>query len=445
MTDKARILFVDDEKRVLNAMRGLFRREYELFLTCDGAEAIKLVSENEIDVIVADQRMPGMTGIEVLGKVKEQSPRTVRILLTGYADPTAVEGSINIGEVFRFLSKPCPPKMLRETLTLAVSAARTNPLTSHDAAPAPSPAAPPRPATPTTPQSASRPAAPAPAATAPAAPAPTAPRPAAATQTVTVPPAAPEPSAPVRQPPSPAPVAEAPTPPEPIDDNDETQPALQTLDEAAMKSTGEHTSSHWQSVTNVIMSEDTVEETQENVALDSPMTAVKDVGVVVFTVDSEFAATAIRAVSAERTTVLATTLVKVAQAIEEQNAGVLVTDFTTNNTILQKIIGALKQHMPQLVTIVVSNGRDTTDMINLINYGQVFRYVLKPLEPEQLRSDINAAVIRHLYLLNNPESVKRHQVIDSPKTSESSTTLNRFLDRIRSTQAVSSDPTDTIS
>ena len=159
-----------------------------------------------------------------------------------------------------------------------------------------------------------------------------------------------------------------------------------------MNSTGEHSSSHWQSVTNVVMSEDKVEETQENVALDPSITAVKDVGVVVFTVDSEFAATAIRAVSAERTTVLATTLVKVAQAIEEQNAGVLVTDFTTNNTILQKIIGALKQHMPELVTIVVSDGRDTTDMINLINYGQVFRYVLKPLEPEQLRGDVNAAV-----------------------------------------------------
>lgn len=458
MTDKARILFVDDEKRVLNAMRGLFRREYELFLTCDGAEAIKLVSENEIDVIVADQRMPGMTGIEVLGKVKEQSPRTVRILLTGYADPTAVEGSINIGEVFRFLSKPCPPKMLRETLTLAVSAARTNPVTPHEAGAAPNPATSPRPATDPSPQATSSQApgdaqAAMQAASQPTTPAPASPPPPAATQAVTAAPAAPEAPATAPQPPSPAPhaqpepasAAQAPTPPEPISDNDETQPALQTLDEAALKSTGEHTSSHWQSVTNVVMSEDTVEETQENVALDPSMTAVKDVGVVVFTVDSEFAATAIRAVSAERTTVLATTLVKVAQAIEEQNAGVLVTDFTTNNTILQKIIGALKQHMPQLVTIVVSNGRDTTDMINLINYGQVFRYVLKPLEPEQLRSDINAAVIRHLYLLNNPESVKRHQVIDSPKNSESSTTLNRFLDRIRSTQTVSTDPTDTIS
>jgi response regulator RpfG family c-di-GMP phosphodiesterase len=123
MTDKARILFVDDEKRVLNAMRGLFRRHYELFLTCEGAEAVQIAVENDVDVIVADQRMPGMTGIEVLAEVKRRSPRTVRILLTGYADPTAVEGSINLGEVFRFLSKPCPPRLLRETLSLAITAA----------------------------------------------------------------------------------------------------------------------------------------------------------------------------------------------------------------------------------------------------------------------------------------------------------------------------------
>ncbi len=126
MNDKARILFVDDEKRVLNSMRGLFRREFELFLTTDGINAVKIAAENSIDVVVADQRMPGMTGIEVLGKVKELSPKTVRILLTGYADPEAVEGSINIGEVFRFLSKPCPPQTLRDTLKLAVAASRSS-------------------------------------------------------------------------------------------------------------------------------------------------------------------------------------------------------------------------------------------------------------------------------------------------------------------------------
>ena len=126
MIGKAKVLFVDDEKRVLNSMRGLFRRHYELFLTTDGAEAVELVKRHDIDVIVADQRMPGLSGVEVLGRVREASPRTVRILLTGYADPEAIEGSINVGEVFRFLSKPCQPKLLRETVKLAIDAAQSS-------------------------------------------------------------------------------------------------------------------------------------------------------------------------------------------------------------------------------------------------------------------------------------------------------------------------------
>lgn len=471
MSGKARILFVDDEKRVLNSMRGLFRRDYELFLTTEGAEAVRIACENEIDVIVADQRMPGMTGIEVLGAVKQRSPRTVRILLTGYADPSAVEGSINIGEVFRFLSKPCPPKLLRETLGLAIDAAKTAPIEVDEAI---------SPATPSSPVAASAPpnVANTDAANQPAG------RPA----ETGVPAATPEsaqPAAPVT-PPASQPEAtatsstakaanELPDIPELADrvdpqtrhahpqpaadplpdsakqekeqavfDNDETEPALPILNADDVAAMEDSESSHWQSVTNVVLSEDKIEETQENVVLSGTTMSVRDVGVVVFTVDSEFAATAIRAVSADRTTILATTLVKVAQAIEEQNAGVLVTDFTTNSKMLQKMIGALKQHMPQLVTIVVSAGRDTTDMINLINYGQVFRYVLKPVEPDQLRNDINAAAIRYLYLVNNPESVVRHQVIDAPEPEDASTTLNRFLGRIRSLPSHRTDPTDTI-
>ncbi len=440
MTDKARILFVDDEKRVLNSMRGLFRREYELFLASDGSEAIRMASDNDIDVIVADQRMPGMTGIEVLAKMKEQSPRTVRILLTGYADPSAVEGSINIGEVFRFLSKPCPPKMLRETLSLAISASRTRPAESAaPPQPAPKPAATPapQPVARTKPQPTARPA-PQPVAR-------TKPQPAATSAHQLVARTTPQPAA--RPAPQPVPQAAArsrPTAePDLIRDHDETHPALPALDETATESTGEHSSSHWQTVTNIVMSEDTVEETQDNVVLSSSTLATNDVGVVIYTVDSEFAATAYRAASRDRNTVLATTLVKVAQAIEQLNAGVLVTDFTTNNAILKKIVGALKKRMPHLVTIVVSSGRDTTDMINLINFGQVFRYVLKPIEPEQLRSDINAAVIRHLYLLNNPESAKRHHVIDNPQTDGSVTAVNRFLGRLRDLPP-ETDPTDTI-
>ena len=139
MTAKARILFVDDEKRVLNAMRGLFRRDYELFLANSGSDAISIIDDNDIDVIVADQRMPGMTGIEVLAKIKKRSPRTVRILLTGYADPAAIQGSINEGEVFRFLSKPCPPNLLRETLGLAVDASKTQPVAPTAPEPEPTP------------------------------------------------------------------------------------------------------------------------------------------------------------------------------------------------------------------------------------------------------------------------------------------------------------------
>ena len=83
-------------------------------------------------------------------------------------------------------------------------------------------------------------------------------------------------------------------------------------------------------------------------------------------------------------------------------------------------------------------------MISLNSYGQVFRYVLKPIEPEQLRNDINAAVVRHLYLLNNPESMKRHEVIDTPRTGEGSTTVNRFIGKLRKRSATTPDPTDTI-
>src|SRR5262245_65001718 len=71
-----------------------------------------------------------MTGVEVLSKVRTMSPRTVRILLTGYADLDAVEGSINESEVFRFLTKPCAPQQLRETIELAAKLAREAPAPS---------------------------------------------------------------------------------------------------------------------------------------------------------------------------------------------------------------------------------------------------------------------------------------------------------------------------
>jgi len=127
IVSRPRLLFVDDEQRVLNSMRIMFRRQFDLFLASHGAEALDIVRDKDIDVIVADHRMPKMTGVEVLSKVRALSPRTVRILLTGYADLDAVEGSINDSEVFRFLTKPCAPQQLRDTIERAVKLARETP------------------------------------------------------------------------------------------------------------------------------------------------------------------------------------------------------------------------------------------------------------------------------------------------------------------------------
>lgn len=254
---------------------------------------------------------------------------------------------------------------------------------------------------------------------------------------------APQPTA--SQPTPPTTMPSAPGPDAPLHDNDETQPSLLAIDESTIKAADEPAESHWQTVTNVVMSENTVEETQENVALSSSTLGINQVGIVVFTIDSDFATTAIRASSSERNTVLATSLGKVAQAVTQENTGILITDFTTNKTTLQRIIGALKKHMPELVTIVVSDGRDTTDMINLINFGQVYRYVLKPISPDQLKKEIRAAAAHHLYLLNNPESAKRHGVVETADTGDSSNSVSQFIGDVRQRRPGRFDPSDTMS
>ena len=103
---KARILFVDDEERILTALRSVFRMNYHVLTATNGAEAIELLKKFHPHVVVSDQRMPEMTGVELLRQVKEIDPNTVRLLLTGYSDLAAIVGSVNEGEVFRFVSKP---------------------------------------------------------------------------------------------------------------------------------------------------------------------------------------------------------------------------------------------------------------------------------------------------------------------------------------------------
>lgn len=116
-----RILFVDDEENILKAMRRLFMDDaYEVYIANSGKEALKILKEEgEMGVIVSDQRMPEMTGVDFLEKSKKLSPQTVRILLTGYADINAAVDAINRGGAFRYLHKPWKDEELIQTVQAA--------------------------------------------------------------------------------------------------------------------------------------------------------------------------------------------------------------------------------------------------------------------------------------------------------------------------------------
>lgn len=120
---KARMLFVDDEERVVNALRAIFRDTYDVETATSGAAALELLRQRKFHVIVSDQRMPGMLGVDFLREAKAIRPEAVRILLTGYSDLAAIVGSVNDGEVYRFVSKPWNQDDLQSTIGEAVTIA----------------------------------------------------------------------------------------------------------------------------------------------------------------------------------------------------------------------------------------------------------------------------------------------------------------------------------
>ena len=121
--ERMRVLFVDDEERVLNALKALFRNDYEVFTAENGAKGLEVAKRENIAIVVSDQRMPGMTGVEMLRELRKTTPQTVRLLLTGYSDLAALVGSINDGEVFRFIRKPWDNEEIRAMLGEAAAAA----------------------------------------------------------------------------------------------------------------------------------------------------------------------------------------------------------------------------------------------------------------------------------------------------------------------------------
>jgi DNA-binding NtrC family response regulator len=283
-----------------------------------------------------------MTGVEVLSKVRAMSPRTVRILLTGYADLDAVEGSINESEVFRFLTKPCAPQQLRETIELAAKLAREAP---------------------------------------------------------------------------------APVPTEPLTGGDTSGDTIEIILES--DSVTEVTGSQAQAPASAPVrtsSTAVLEQPKfppQRAAAPAPAPApaaaarpklATGLGIVVFSMDNEVVDVVNKAVRGRLPVYNAGNIVQVVKYLTEQRPGVLVTDVSEDKATIQSMTARLKEHLPQLVTIAVSQHRDVLDMVWLINHGQIFRFLRKPLSAGRTAISLQAALQHHRQLLKNPELAKRHEV-----------------------------------
>ena len=117
--NKINILYVDDEVENLYAFKAAFRRIYNVFVAESGSEGREVLDENDIQVILTDQRMPEITGVEFLESIIEFYPDPIRILVTGYSDINTVINAVNKGQIYKYISKPWNNDDLKQTIDRA--------------------------------------------------------------------------------------------------------------------------------------------------------------------------------------------------------------------------------------------------------------------------------------------------------------------------------------
>lgn len=120
--DKITVLYVDDEANNLVSFKATFRIKYNVLTALSGEEALTIMANKLVHIVITDQRMPNMTGVDFLEKVLEKYPEPMRILLTGYADMSAVVDAVNKGKIFHYLAKPWHEEELIATITRAYDA-----------------------------------------------------------------------------------------------------------------------------------------------------------------------------------------------------------------------------------------------------------------------------------------------------------------------------------
>ncbi len=296
---KPKLAFIDDEERILRSMKLLFRKSHDVFITTDPNEYIDYIKNNHVHVAVSDQRMPERVGVDILREVKEVSPSTMRILLTGYADLNAILGSINEGEIYRYLTKPCKSEELQSVVGRATEIALT-----YDA----------------------------------------------------------------------------------DEDSDQAynggdKQILLIIDETA----------------------DLIEK--------------------------------MRAQFGNRYKVLyASTLEEAYDYLANYDVGVCITDINISGENIAPIIFTLKQDAPHLVVLVQTEFQDAGLLIDLINKGQVYRCLPKPMRPSLLEISVNRAFQHHTKLKASPELVKRYEVEHDPDNDvqiDLSSRVRSFIGKLR--------------
>ncbi len=297
-----RVLFVDDEERILTTMRVMFRRQYEVHLANSGNMALDMLKRHDLDVIVSDQRMPGMTGVEVLRHARELRPRAMRVLLTGYSDLNDIIGSINEGEIFRFVNKPWSNDALQATVAQAAETARG--INADEAA------------------------------------------------------------------------------------------RLNATDGAAPAGSRAN-------------------------------------GVLVLDNDTPNVDELKRVLSADFSVYHARSLAQALDLMEKHPIGVLIVETVVNGEPVSALLSQLKRHHPQIVTIVLTHRSDAQEAIELINAGQIFRLLIKPVRDGICMLSVRHGMKRHDTLVQSPTLVSRYAV-DVPRSAAASAEISAgLMQRIR--------------
>jgi len=305
---KYTVLFVDDEPRITNAMKAIFRREYKVLVANSGAEALSILSEKSVDVIVTDQRMPDMLGNELLAKISLDYPQTMRVLLTGFMDKQAIIDSINEGQIYRFINKPWNNEELREIVADAAKASEIP--------------------------------------------------------------------------------VDLDTPPVPKNTGQTAEPSQPSNDNYAL-----------------LMIEQT-SHVRHQIRRFCQQNKIMIYGTQ--NIDQAVAA-----------------------ATNRKNIGVVIVELSVDPELAMQTINLLKLARPELIAIALTDQYDASTAVDLINQGQVYKYLAKPLDVRGFRSTIQTAFRRHNFLKNNEVAQRRYKVEKNKHVTNS--TLQSLFGRLLNT------------